>query len=136
MALFFFLSFWSLSVYVSAEGRVEHQKLNQVAALLLPGWGFGVQLDYSCRKNSDPANAENCVVVFWLSASQQVCIKGFLFAQKAFSFINIFRFFFKRQVNFTVLRWFLLKLYKKFILPYNTKFLLLFTKIVVPLHFF
>ena len=29
---------------VSAEGRVEHQKINQVAALLLPGWVFGVQL--------------------------------------------------------------------------------------------
>ena len=30
--------------------RVEHQKLNQTAALLLPGWVLGVQLDYSCRK--------------------------------------------------------------------------------------
>ena len=38
---------------VSAEGRVEHQKLNQVAALLSPGWVFGVQLDYSCRLKSD-----------------------------------------------------------------------------------
>ena len=30
---------------VSAEGRVEHQKLNQTAALLSFGWVFGVQLD-------------------------------------------------------------------------------------------
>ena len=29
---------------VSAEGRVEHQKLNQTAALLSFGWVFGVQL--------------------------------------------------------------------------------------------
>ena len=32
-------------VTVSAEGRVEHQKLNQTTALLLFGWVFGVQLD-------------------------------------------------------------------------------------------
>ena len=31
-------------VTVSAEGRVEHQKLNQTTALLLFGWVFGVQL--------------------------------------------------------------------------------------------
>ena len=30
---------------VSAEGRVESQKLNQTAALLLFGWMFGVQLN-------------------------------------------------------------------------------------------
>ena len=30
---------------VSAEGRVEHQKLNQTAALLSFGWVFGLQLD-------------------------------------------------------------------------------------------
>ena len=30
---------------MSAEGRVEHQKLNQTAALLSFGWVFGVQLD-------------------------------------------------------------------------------------------
>ena len=30
---------------VSAEGRVEHQKLNQTAALLSFGWDFGFQLD-------------------------------------------------------------------------------------------
>ena len=30
---------------VSAEGRVEHQKLNKTTALLLFGWVFGVQLD-------------------------------------------------------------------------------------------
>ena len=35
---------------IPAVGRVERQKLNQVAALLLPRLGFGVQLDYSCRK--------------------------------------------------------------------------------------
>ena len=33
------------SVPTSAEGRVEHQKLNQTTALLLFGWIFGVQLD-------------------------------------------------------------------------------------------
>ena len=49
---------------VSAEGRVEHQKQNQTATSQWPvGFVFGVQLDYSCRKNSDPANAENRVVV-------------------------------------------------------------------------
>ena len=37
---------------VSAEGRVEHQKLNQTTALLLFGRVFGVQLDYSCRLKS------------------------------------------------------------------------------------
>ena len=30
---------------VSAEGRVENQKLNQAAALLSFGWVFGFQLD-------------------------------------------------------------------------------------------
>ena len=35
---------------VSAEGRVEHQKLNQTAALLSFGLVFGVQLD-SLEKN-------------------------------------------------------------------------------------
>ena len=39
---------------VSAKGRVEHQKLNQVAALLPPGRVFGFQLDCRCRKESDP----------------------------------------------------------------------------------
>ena len=37
---------------VSAKGRVEHQKLNQVAARVL-----GFQLDCRCRKESDPRNA-------------------------------------------------------------------------------
>ena len=32
-------------VTVSAEGRVENQKLNQTAALLSFGWVFGFQLD-------------------------------------------------------------------------------------------
>ena len=54
-AFFFFLHFfWSSSVHVAAEGRVEHQKLNQVRARV-----FNVQLDYSSRKKSDPASAEN-----------------------------------------------------------------------------
>ena len=35
---------------MSAEGRVEHQKLNETTALLLFGWVFGVQLD-SLEKN-------------------------------------------------------------------------------------
>ena len=49
---------------VSAEGRVEHQKQNQTATSQWPvGFVFGVQLDYSCRKKSDPANAENRVTV-------------------------------------------------------------------------
>ena len=30
---------------MSAEGRVENQKLNQTAALLSFGWVFGVQLE-------------------------------------------------------------------------------------------
>ena len=30
---------------MSAEGRVENQKLNQTAALLSLGWVFGIQLD-------------------------------------------------------------------------------------------
>ena len=38
---------------VSAEGRVEHQKLNQTAALLSFGWVFGVQLD-SLEKSASP----------------------------------------------------------------------------------
>ena len=46
---------------VSAEGRVEHQKLNQVAALLPPGV-FGVQLDYSCRLKSASATNEKRVM--------------------------------------------------------------------------
>ena len=40
---------------VSAEGRVEHQKLNQVAGV------FGVQLDYSCRLKSASATDEKRV---------------------------------------------------------------------------
>ena len=50
---FLLLIFLSWSVPVSAEGRVEHQKLNQVgAARPPPGWVFGVQLDYSCHKKT------------------------------------------------------------------------------------
>ena len=41
---------------VSAEGRVEHQKLNQAAAMLWFGWAFGVQLDLVEKTIS--ANAE------------------------------------------------------------------------------
>ena len=33
------------SMYVSVEGRVDHQKLNQMAALLSFVWVFGFQLD-------------------------------------------------------------------------------------------
>ena len=36
---------------VSAEGRVEHQKLNQTAALLSFGWVFGLQLDSQVNKS-------------------------------------------------------------------------------------
>ena len=43
----------------SAEGQVEHQKLNQTTALLLFGWVFGVQLD--SLEKSVSANAEKCV---------------------------------------------------------------------------
>ena len=38
---------------MSAEGRVEHQKLNQTTALLLFGWVFGVQLG-SLEKSDSP----------------------------------------------------------------------------------
>ena len=46
---------------VFAEGRVERQKLNQTTALLLFGWVFGVQLDYSCQLKSVSATAEKRV---------------------------------------------------------------------------
>ena len=49
----FLLSFSSYLVLVFAEGRVEHQKLNQEAALLPSGWVFGVQLDFACHKKRD-----------------------------------------------------------------------------------
>ena len=42
---------------VSAEGRVEHQKLNQVAARRV----FDVQLDYLCRLKHVSSDAENSV---------------------------------------------------------------------------
>ena len=44
---------------VSAEGRIEHQKLNQTADVLSFGWVFGVQLD-SLEKSVSP-NTEKCV---------------------------------------------------------------------------
>ena len=44
------------------SNRVEHQKLNQVVALLSPDWVFGVQLDYSCRLKSVLYNRKNRVV--------------------------------------------------------------------------
>ena len=44
---------------VSAEGRVEHQKLNQTAALLSFGRVFSVQLDLLGK--SDPGVMENLV---------------------------------------------------------------------------
>ena len=34
-----------INQWLSAEGRVENQKLNQTAALLSFGWVFGFQLD-------------------------------------------------------------------------------------------
>ena len=46
---------------VSAEGRVEHQKLNRVAALLPSDLVFGDQLDYSCRLKGVSATAEKRV---------------------------------------------------------------------------
>ena len=49
---------YSILITVSAEGRVEHQKLNKVAA---PGLVFGLQLDYSCRLISVSSTAENGV---------------------------------------------------------------------------
>ena len=47
---------------MSAEGRVEHQKLNQTAALLSFGLVFGVQLDYSCWLKDVSATAEKRVL--------------------------------------------------------------------------
>ena len=44
---------------MSTEGRVEHQKLNQLAALLPPGEIFGTQFDSQCRQKSNRPNAEN-----------------------------------------------------------------------------
>ena len=44
---------------MSAEGRVEHQKLNQTTALLLFGWVCGVPLD--SLEKSVLANAEKRV---------------------------------------------------------------------------
>ena len=44
---------------MSADGRVEHQKLNHTAALQLFGEVFGVQLD--SLEKSDSANAEKRV---------------------------------------------------------------------------
>ena len=47
---------------VSAEGQVEQQKRNKTATFKWPvGFVFGVQLDYSCQKKSDPPDAENRV---------------------------------------------------------------------------
>ena len=52
---------------VSAEGRVEHQKLNQTAAPLSFGWVFGVQLD-SLEKVSQPTRRHmlDFISKFWL----------------------------------------------------------------------
>ena len=56
---------------VPAEGRVEHQTQNQTATSQWPvGFVFGVQLDYSCRKKSDPANAENRVGIHFFDESR------------------------------------------------------------------
>ena len=57
--LFFLLL---ISVCVSAEGRVEHQKRNQTVTSQWPvGFVFGVQLDYSYRLKSVPSDVENRV---------------------------------------------------------------------------
>ena len=50
---------------MSAEGRVEHQKLNQTTALLLFGWVFGVQLG-SLEKSDSPKtlNREEYDVIY------------------------------------------------------------------------
>ena len=50
---------------VSAEGLVEHQKLNQTA--LSFGWGFGVQIDL--LEKSISANAEKSLIPSLLSTS-------------------------------------------------------------------
>ena len=52
---------------VSAEGRVENQKLNQTAALLSFGWVFGFQLD-SLEKNEFTLSAVTfslIVLILW-----------------------------------------------------------------------
>ena len=46
---------------VSAEGRVEHQKLKQTAALLSFGLVFGVQLD--CRLLSLPSDGSKGLAI-------------------------------------------------------------------------
>ena len=43
------------------ENPLEHKKLNQTTALLLFGWVFGVQLDYSCRLKSVPGDGGKSV---------------------------------------------------------------------------
>ena len=45
-----------ISFCVSAEGRVENQKLNQTAALLSFGWVFGFQLDLLEKNLVSPAD--------------------------------------------------------------------------------
>ena len=51
---------------MSAEGRVEHQKLNQTTALLLFGWVFGVQLGSLEKKSDSPKtlNREEYEVIY------------------------------------------------------------------------
>ena len=61
---------------VSAEGRVEHQKLNQTAALLSFGWVFGVQLDYSCRLERVSSDAENRLYSMAFSQTGNTCLKS------------------------------------------------------------
>ena len=58
---------------LSTEGRVQEQERNQTVTSQWPvGFVFGVQLDYSCRKKSEPAYAENRVE----NVSQIYCQKS------------------------------------------------------------
>ena len=52
---------------VSAEGRVEHQNLNQTAALLSFGWVFGFQLDSPEKNVFTLAGFTFSSAVVWLS---------------------------------------------------------------------
>ena len=50
---------------VSAEGRVENQKLNQTAALLSFGWVFDIQLDLLEKKLTTlPGFTFNSYIIF------------------------------------------------------------------------
>ena len=63
---------------MSAEDRVEHQKLNQTTALLLFGWAFGVQLG-SLIKNDSPKtlNRDEYDVIYGRPLSEVIFQKDF-----------------------------------------------------------